>query len=66
MILAQIEEWFHAGLAGIRQPRGSIAYRSWSSNPSVVGDLTFVKGSYRDAARRSRVGVDPQDGTGSG
>lgn len=47
MILAQIEEWFHSGLAGIREAGGSIAYRSLVIEPKVVGDLTFVKGSYQ-------------------
>ena len=46
MILAQIEEWFHSGLAGIREAGGSIGYRSLVIEPKVVGDLTFVKGSY--------------------
>jgi alpha-L-rhamnosidase len=47
MILAQIEEWFHSGLAGIREAGGSIAYRKLVFQPKVVGDLTFVKGSYQ-------------------
>jgi alpha-L-rhamnosidase len=47
MILAQIEEWFHAGLAGIRTAPGAVAYRSLVIQPKVVGDLTFVRGSYR-------------------
>jgi len=47
MILAQIEEWFHAGLAGIRQAPGSVAYRSLVIQPKVVGDLTFVRGGYQ-------------------
>ena len=46
MILAQIEEWFHAGLTGIRQAGGSVAYQKIIIEPKVVGDLTFVKGSY--------------------
>jgi alpha-L-rhamnosidase len=46
MILAQIEEWFHTGLAGIRAGDGSIAYRTLVIQPKVVGDLTSVKGSY--------------------
>ncbi|WP_309238577.1 family 78 glycoside hydrolase catalytic domain [Actinoplanes aureus] len=46
MILAQIEEWFHAGLAGIRAAAGTTAYRELVIQPKVVGDLTFVKGSY--------------------
>ncbi|TYB50572.1 Bacterial alpha-L-rhamnosidase [Nonomuraea sp. PA05] len=46
MILAQIEEWFHSGLAGIRAADGSVAYRELVIQPKPVGDLTFVKGSY--------------------
>ncbi|WP_433788688.1 family 78 glycoside hydrolase catalytic domain [Actinoplanes sp. CA-252034] len=46
MILAQIEEWFHAGLAGIRAAAGTTAYRELVVQPKVVGDLTFVKGHY--------------------
>lgn len=46
MILAQIEEWFHAGLAGIRAADGTTAYRQLVIQPKVVGDLTFVKGHY--------------------
>ncbi|MEU8608181.1 family 78 glycoside hydrolase catalytic domain [Actinoplanes sp. NPDC048791] len=44
MILAQIEEWFHAGVAGIRA--GSAAYGSLVFQPKPVGDLTRASGSY--------------------
>jgi alpha-L-rhamnosidase len=54
MILAQIEEWFHTGLAGIREAPGSVAYRQLVFQPKVVGDLTFVKGSYRTPAGLAR------------
>ncbi|WP_435226097.1 family 78 glycoside hydrolase catalytic domain [Streptomyces sp. Tue6028] len=47
MILLQIEEWFHSGLAGIRQARGSAGYRSLVIDPRIVGDLTHVHGSYQ-------------------
>jgi alpha-L-rhamnosidase len=47
MILAQIEEWFHSGLAGIRAADGAVAYRSLVIQPKPVGDLSFVNGSYR-------------------
>ena len=47
MILAQIEEWFHAGLAGIRAADGSVAYRQLIIQPKLVGNLTRVAGSYR-------------------
>jgi alpha-L-rhamnosidase len=48
MILAQIDEWFQSGLAGIQE--GSEGFNEWGDivvKPQVVGDLTFVKGSYR-------------------
>ncbi|MEU6375151.1 family 78 glycoside hydrolase catalytic domain [Streptomyces sp. NPDC046909] len=47
MILLQIEEWFHSGLAGIRQPRGGVGYRELVIDPRPVGDLTHVEGAYR-------------------
>ncbi|MEV4033639.1 family 78 glycoside hydrolase catalytic domain [Streptomyces umbrinus] len=47
MILLQIEEWFHSGLAGIRQVPGSVGYRELVIDPRPVGDLTQVEGSYR-------------------
>lgn len=43
MILAQIEEWFHTGLVGIRT---ADSYRRLVIQPKLVGDLTFAKGSY--------------------
>jgi alpha-L-rhamnosidase len=46
MILLQIEEWFHSGLAGIRQAPGSVGYRKLVIDPRVAGDLTHVDGSY--------------------
>ena len=47
MILAQVEEWFHEGLAGIREAEGSTQYRDVVIKPSVIGDLTSVAGSYQ-------------------
>ncbi|MGA5200499.1 family 78 glycoside hydrolase catalytic domain [Streptomyces variegatus] len=47
MILLQIEEWFHSGLAGIRQARGSAGYRELVIDPRPVGDLSHVEGAYR-------------------
>lgn len=46
MILLQIEEWFHDGLAGIRQTPGSAGYRQLVIDPRVVGDLGEVQGRY--------------------
>ncbi|PZF86761.1 alpha-galactosidase [Jiangella anatolica] len=46
MILAQIEEWFNAGLAGIDAADGSVAYDELVIKPKPVGDLTWVEGSY--------------------
>lgn len=47
MILLQIDEWFHSGLAGIRQARGSVGYKRLVIDPRIVGDLTHVEGSYQ-------------------
>ncbi|MET7425769.1 family 78 glycoside hydrolase catalytic domain [Dactylosporangium sp. NPDC005555] len=60
MILAQIEEWFHTDLVGIREADGATAYRSLTIRPKLVGDLTFVKGSYQtpQGAARSAWKVD--------
>jgi alpha-L-rhamnosidase len=47
MILLHVEEWFHSGLAGIRQPRGAAGYHQLVIDPRVVGDLSHVEGSYQ-------------------
>ncbi len=47
MILLQVEEWFHSGLAGIRQARGKAGFRDLVIDPRPVGGLTHVEGSYR-------------------
>ncbi|GII56018.1 hypothetical protein Pth03_44070 [Planotetraspora thailandica] len=46
MILAQIEEWFHAGVAGIRSAPGSTAYSKLIIQPKPVGDLANAEASY--------------------
>jgi alpha-L-rhamnosidase len=46
MILAQIEEWFHSSLAGIRTG-GATAYGNLVFKPKPVGDLRYAEGSYR-------------------
>lgn len=44
MILAQIDEWFLAGLGGIRP--GANAYRTLVIQPKPIGDLRYVRTSY--------------------
>jgi len=44
MILAQIEEWFQAGLGGIRP--GATGYGTLVIQPKPVGDLTHARTSY--------------------
>ena len=43
-MLGAIDEWFTAGLAGIRQAADSTGYRKLVIKPAVVGDLTQVEG----------------------
>lgn len=46
LMLGPLMEWFYTGLAGIQQAENSIAYKDVVIKPEVVGDLSFVKGSY--------------------
>jgi alpha-L-rhamnosidase len=70
MILLQIEEWFHTGLAGIKQAPDSVAYRELIYKPTPVGDLTHAKGHYttpqgtaRSEWRRDATGITRFDVT---
>jgi hypothetical protein len=70
MILLQIEEWFHTGVAGIKQAPGSVAYRELIYKPTPVGDLTHAQGHYttpqgtaRSEWRRNATGITRFDVT---
>ena len=70
VILLQIEEWFHTGVAGIKQAPDSIAYRNLIYKPTPVGDLTHAKGHYttpqgtaRSEWRRNATGITRYDVT---
>jgi alpha-L-rhamnosidase len=63
MILLQIEEWFHAGLLGIRQAPGSVGYRRLVIDPRIAGDLTRVEGRYQTPQGEVVVGWVRRDGT---
>jgi alpha-L-rhamnosidase len=54
MILAQIEEWFHTGLAGIRT--ADVAYGKLIIRPKPVGDLRNAQGSYSTPHGTARSG----------
>ncbi|MEV0404107.1 family 78 glycoside hydrolase catalytic domain [Actinoallomurus sp. NPDC050550] len=45
-MLGAIDEWFNAGLAGIRQADGGAGYTNLVIRPAVVGDLTRASGTY--------------------
>lgn len=45
--LISIGAWFTKGLAGIRSDDESPGFRHFVVKPAPVGDLTFVRGSYR-------------------
>ncbi len=62
MILAQIEEWFHAGIAGIQAAPGSPAYDRLVFKPKPVGDLTRASGSYETPAGWARSAWTKKDG----
>jgi len=47
MMLGHLMEWFYTGLGGIQQAPGSVAYRNLIIRPLPVGDISWVKTSYR-------------------
>lgn len=47
LMLGHVMEWFYAGLAGIGQSENSVAFKEFEINPQIVGDITFVKASFR-------------------
>lgn len=51
MILAQIDEWFHAGIVGIRPFALSTLSMSWDDKlviqPKLVGNITSAQGTYQ-------------------
>ncbi|KAH6839715.1 hypothetical protein AA0118_g11805 [Alternaria tenuissima] len=51
MILAQIEEWLHAGIAGIQPGALTTVSKSWSEGlvfqPKLVGDVQWAEGTYQ-------------------
>jgi hypothetical protein len=46
LMLGHIMEWFYNGLAGINQSSTSVGYKEIVIRPEVVGDISWVKGSY--------------------
>ncbi|WP_310558559.1 family 78 glycoside hydrolase catalytic domain [Flavobacterium sp.] len=47
MMLGHLMEWFYSGLGGISQTENSIAYNNIIIAPKPVGDLKWVKCSYK-------------------
>ena len=45
-MLGHLMEWFYAGLAGIKQTRNSVAFKSIEIRPQPVGNITYAKASY--------------------
>lgn len=73
-MLGAIDEWFHAGLAGLGQTDDSIAYETLLVRPAVVGDVTRAAAAYetprghaaaswRRTGRRLRLDVTVPPGT---
>jgi alpha-L-rhamnosidase len=45
-MFGSVSEWFYKSVLGIQQSDKSVAYNDIIIKPSVVGDLTWAKGSY--------------------
>ncbi|WP_433248797.1 family 78 glycoside hydrolase catalytic domain [Actinomadura nitritigenes] len=52
-MLGAIDEWFHAGLAGLSQTDGSIGYATLLVRPAVVGDVTRAAATYETPRGRA-------------
>jgi hypothetical protein len=48
-MLGHLMEWFYSGLAGIKQVKGSVAYKEIEIRPEPVGDITSAKASYHSS-----------------
>jgi alpha-L-rhamnosidase len=48
-MLGHLMEWFYAGLCGIKQAEGSVAYHKIVIRPQPVGNITFAKAEYHTA-----------------
>jgi hypothetical protein len=46
-MMGQIEEWFFQSLAGIMPDTANSGFKNFIIRPEAVGDLTYVKASYR-------------------
>ncbi|MEV3923931.1 family 78 glycoside hydrolase catalytic domain [Actinomadura coerulea] len=73
-MLGAIDEWFHAGLAGLSQTDDSIGFATLRVRPAVVGDVTYAAATYetprgraasswRRAGKRLRLDVTVPPGT---
>ncbi|SHM93083.1 family 78 glycoside hydrolase catalytic domain [Chitinophaga sp. CF418] len=47
LMLGHLMEWFYTGLGGITQQDHSIAYKEAIIRPEIVGDISWVKTSYK-------------------
>ncbi len=45
-MLGQIEEWFYRSLVGIVPDEANPGFKHFFLQPEIVGDMTFVKGTY--------------------
>ncbi len=45
-MFGSVSEWFYKSVLGIQQTDSSVAFSDILINPSIVGDLTWAKGSY--------------------
>lgn len=46
LAMGHILEWFHEGIAGIKQDKSSIAFKNIIIQPQVVGDIQSAEGSF--------------------
>jgi len=55
MIFGHLMEWFYSGLTGIRQQEGDSGFKRIIIDPQTVGDITWVKSSYKSINGKIKV-----------
>lgn len=62
LMLGHLMEWLYAGLGGITQQDGSVAFRTVRIAPQVVGDISYADVSYESSRGTIRCGWKIVDG----
>jgi hypothetical protein len=61
-MMGQIEEWFYQSLAGIVSDVENPGFKHFFVQPEIVGDMTFVKATYKSIYGKIASAWEKKDG----